>query len=105
MQEGLLLALGGTNTVAVLGLLAKVWLANRPTKIQQPLEVRAADESTPKAQCEERHGKLDDQVANLFGRVAAVERTQAAHDAQAAAMKTQLASMDAKLDTLLKRNR
>jgi len=105
MQEGLNinLMLSGATLASVLGLLAKVWLANRPQKIQQPLEVRAADGATPRAQCDERHEMIGDQLENLYGRVKAVEIKLSADSARLDAMGDQLKCMDGKLDTLLRR--
>ena len=105
MQDGLNinLMLSGATLASVLGLLAKVWLANRPQKIQQPLEIRAHEGATPRAQCDERHEMIGGQLENLYGRVKSIEIKQSADSARLDAVSDQLMNMDGKLDALLRR--
>jgi hypothetical protein len=105
MQDGLNLSivLNATTLLSVLGLAVKVYLSKQPQRIEQPLEVRAAAITTPKAQCDERHRIIDDQVSNVYCRLARLEREVAAHDATMAALRDRLDAMDAKLDILLAR--
>ena len=104
MQEGLNLnlVLNGATLLSVLGLFVKVYLSKQPQKIEQPIEVRAADEVTDKL-CNERHVSIKEQLDNLFAErnenKAVVAGLKATVDAQG----KQLSSMDQKLDILLKR--
>ena len=99
------LVLNGATLLSVAGLAAKVWLAGRPQKIEQPIEVRPAAACTPKDQCTERHAAIDRQVENIFARLGKVERDQSACDATIEAVQKQLASIDGKLDTLINARR
>ena len=104
MQEGLNLnlVLNGATLLSVLGLGVKVYLAGKAQKIEQPIEIRRADEVTDKL-CDERHKDIKNQLDNLF-----VERNEnkaivAGLKATVDAQGRQLSSMDQKLDILLKR--
>lgn len=103
MQEGLTLALSGTTLISVIGLAVKVWMRDRPHKIEQPIEVRSCRASTEKGQCDERHRLLNEQVTCLFARTENQGRQQAALAATQEAVEKQLASMDTKLDKLIAR--
>lgn len=107
MQEGLNLnlVLNGATLLSVIGLGVKVYLAGKATKIEQPIEVRAAACPIPKEQCNERHGALNDQIGNIYSRLSKVEREVSAYEAGHAALKERLDSMDSKLDALLKRGK
>ena len=105
MQDGLnlTLAISSANLIGVLGLAVRVWLKDRPQKLEQPIEVKPAASSTPREQCEERHGEILSWRDNMYGRVIRLENQQAAYEATQDAMKTQLSSMDGKLDRLIAR--
>jgi uncharacterized protein HemX len=105
MQDGLNLnlVLNGATLLSVLGLGVKVYLAGKAQKLEQPIEVKSVSDSTPKAQCDERHGIIGGQIENIYGRLKAVETSQAAYEATQEAMQKQLGSIDSKLDTLIKR--
>lgn len=107
MEEGLNLnlVLNGATLLSVLGLGVKVYLAGRAQRIEQPLSVRAADCSLPKEQCNERHATINDQIGNIYSRLARAERELSAYEAGHTALKERLDSMDAKLDALLKRGK
>ena len=105
MQEGLnfSVVLSGATLVSVLGLAVKVFLASKPQKIEQPIEVKHAACTTDKEKCDERHKLLNDQVTCLFARTELQGKQQSALAATQEAVEKQLASMDSKLDRLIAR--
>jgi hypothetical protein len=105
MEEGLNLNLmmNGATLGTVAALAVKVWLSGRAQKIEQPLEVRAAAQTTPRTHCDERHKILAEQIENMFARMGKVERENTSSIAKEEALEKQLASMDSKLDILLRR--
>jgi uncharacterized protein HemX len=106
MEEGLNLnlVLNGATLLSVLGLGVKVYLAGKTQKVgPQPFEVRHCQASTEKAQCDERHKLLNDQVTCLFARTELQGKQQSALAATQEAVEKQLASMDNKLDKLIAR--
>ena len=105
MQEGmnLNLVLNGATLLSVLGLGVKVYLAGRAQRIEQPLEIKAAESHTSRELCEERHAEIKRQMSNLFAHRDAKAEELAALSAKVDQQGDQLKSMDGKLDTLLKR--
>lgn len=103
MQDGMILALSGTNTVAVLTLIVNAWLKSRAQKIEQPIEIKPCPATTEKDKCDERHRMLNEQVVMLFARTELQGKEQAALAATQKAIGNQLASMDSKLDKLIAR--
>lgn len=103
MTEGLTIALNGATLLSVLGLAAKVYMASRPQKIEQPITVRAEGQVTPTRQCDERHGHIERQNENMFARMSSAEQRISALEATSLATKEQLSRMDKKLDVLLQR--
>ena len=106
MEEGLNLnlVLNGATLLSVIGLGVKVYLAGKTQKVgPQPFEVRHCPTSTEKAQCDERHKLLGEQVEVLFARTELQGKQQAALTATQEAVQRQLESMDSKLDRLIAR--
>lgn len=101
MQEGLTLALSGTTLMGVLGLAVKIWMKDRPQKIEQPLEVRTAQCSLSKEQCNERHHEIDKWRDNMYLRMIEMEKSRASDKATQAAIEKRLDSIDAKLDRMI----
>lgn len=98
------LVLSGASLISIIGIGAKLWVAQRGQKVgPQPFEVKAAPAHTPQGQCDERHHEIDSRTSNLFSRMSAVEQRVAAVEASHHALEKRLESMDAKLDRLLKR--
>jgi len=98
------LILSSASLISILGIGAKIWIANRPQKIgPQPFEVTAATRHTPQGQCDERHHDIDSRTSNLFSRMSAAEQRIAAVEASHLAQIARLESMDNKLDRLLSR--
>ena len=98
------LVLSGASLISILGLAAKLWIANRPQQMgPQPFEVRQSIAHTPTVQCDERHHELNSRTSNLFSRMSQAEQRIAAVEAAHAAQTARLESMDAKLDRLLSR--
>ena len=98
------MVLSGASLISILGLAAKLWIANRPQQMgPQPFEVKQSIAHTPTVQCDERHHELNSRTSNLFSRMSQAEQRIAAVEAAHAAQTARLESMDAKLDRLLSR--
>lgn len=104
MQEGLNvnLVLSSANLIGLIGIFVKLYMSKQPKKIEQPIEIKRADEVTDKL-CDERHKDIKAQLDNIF-----IERNEnraivAGLKATVDAQGRQLSSMDQKLDILLKR--
>jgi hypothetical protein len=98
------MVLSGASLISILGIGAKLWIANRPQQMgPQPFEVKQSVSHTPTVQCDERHLAIKSDTSNLFSRMSAAEQRIAAVEASHAAQQDQLKSMDAKLDKLLSR--
>ncbi len=96
------LVLSGASLISILGIGAKLWVAQRGQKVgPQPFEVKAAAASTPQQQCDERHREIGSQTSNLFARVSNCEQRLAAVEACQKALEKRLESIDGKLDRLL----
>ena len=103
MTEGLTIALNGATLLSVLGLAAKVYMASKPQKLEQPITVRAEGQVTPTGQCNERHVHLEKQSENMFARMSSAEQRISALEATQVACEKRLTSIDQKLDRLLDR--
>lgn len=103
--EGVKLLIGGGAVGSIVGAIAMYVNARRQrTEITpQPLDVRQADGTTPRFQCNERHASIDRQMENLFARMAIAETGLVAQRVTQETMKESLHSMDNKLDILLRR--
>jgi hypothetical protein len=98
------MVLSGASLISILGLAAKLWIANRPQQMgPQPFEVKQSVSHTPTLQCDERHIAINSNTSNLFSRMSAAEQRIAAVEASHAAQEKRLESMDSKLDKLLAR--
>lgn len=98
------MVLSGASLISILGIGAKLWIANRPQQMgPQPFEVKQSVSHTPTVQCDERHHELNSRTSNLFSRMSQAEQRIAAVEASHAAQEKRLESMDAKLDKLLAR--
>jgi hypothetical protein len=98
------LILSSASLISILGIGAKLWIANRGQRVgPQPFVVAAAERSTPQGQCDERHREIDSRTSNLFSRMSAAEQRIAAVEASHQAQIARLESMDGKLDRLLSR--
>jgi uncharacterized protein HemX len=103
MTEGLNLTLSAATLLSVIGIAAKVYMASKPQRIEQPLVVQKKESSTPTAQCDERHAHMEKQNENMFCRLSSAEQRISALEATSQATREQLSSMDKKLDRLLAR--
>jgi uncharacterized protein HemX len=103
MTEGLTIALNGATLLSVLGIAAKVYMASKPQRLEQPITVREEDQVTPTRQCDERHIHLEKQNENMFARMSSAEQRVSALEATSLATKDQLSRMEKKLDALLQR--
>ena len=101
MTEGLNLTLSAATLLSVIGIAAKVYLASKPQKIEQPLMVEKKDSPIPFGQCDERHNTIEEQTKNLFSRMNHAEQRIAAIEATQVACEKRLDSIDSKLDRLL----
>ena len=98
------MVLSGASLISILGIGAKLWIANRPQKISpQPFEVTQAVSHTPATQCDERHVGIKSDTTNLFYRMSAAEIKISAIESSLDAQKDQLKSIDSKIDKLLSR--
>ena len=68
------LVLSGASLISILGIGAKLWIANRPQQMgPQPFEVKQSVSHTPTVQCDERHHELNSRTSNLFSRMSQAE--------------------------------
>jgi uncharacterized protein HemX len=104
MTEGLNLTLSAATLLSAIGIAAKLYMAGKPQKIEQPVVVEKREHPTPSGQCDERHQTIEEQTKNLFSRMNHAEQRIAALEATSIATKEKLTSMDQKLDRLLERS-
>lgn len=104
MQEGLNLnlVLNGATLLGVIGLGVKVYLAGKAQKIEQPIDVRNAGSCFNAQLCEERHKLLDNHLTELYAKVNSARDAATETRATLTALKDQVASIDHKMDALLK---
>lgn len=105
MQEGLNLnlVLNGATLLSVIGLGVKVYLAGKPQKIEQPLDVRDAGSGYNHALCEQRHRTMDGQISDLYCKVHAARLESSEVKGALEALDKQVGSIDRKMDALLER--
>ena len=103
--DGIKLLIGGGAVGSIVGAIAMYVNARRQrTEITpQPLVVAKATGYTPREQCDDRHRILENQMDNLFPRMAIAEAAIASQRATQEASQKSLQSMDTKLDILLRR--
>lgn len=102
MTEGLNLTLSAATLLSMIGIAVKLYTANKPQKLEQPITTRQASEPIPSDQCHERHVSIDEQTKNLFSRMNHAEQRIAALEATQKACEKRLDSIDTKLDQLLR---
>ena len=110
MEDGISitgLTIGGAALTAIGGMVG-AWIRARMSRTEitpQPLEVRATRDLIDRSACGEYRAVNAADHSNLFARVSSAEQRIAAAEAALHAMNERLASMDGKLDTIIRRMR
>ena len=108
MQDGISitgLTIGGAALTAIGGVVG-AWIKARMGRTEitpQPLEVRPSRDLIDRSICTEYRAVNAADHSNLFARVSSAEQRIAAAEAALHAMGERLASMDGKLDTIIRR--
>lgn len=103
MEEGLNigLMLNGATLLSVLGLAAKFYLANKPQKIEQPLEVSSRPALAAERSLEAHMADNRSDHSNLFSRISESEKRIAALEAYQKSQSQQLNKIEHKIDRVL----
>lgn len=107
MQEGLTvnLVLSGATLVTVVSVAVRVWLSTRPQKIEQPLEIKDAEHHHYNSRlCEQRHQSLAGQITDIYAKLNSAREGLAEIRGSLASLKTQVSSIDGKMDKLLEKH-
>lgn len=106
MQEGLTvnLVISGATLVTVVSVAVRVWLSTRPQKIEQPLEIKDAEHHYNPRLCEQRHQGLAGQITDIYAKLNSAREGLAEIRGSLASLKTQVSSIDGKMDKLLEKH-
>ncbi len=105
MEDGfnLNLALSGATLLSVLGLAVKIYFANRPQKLEQPLEILTAKTMASEKALDEHIADNRIDHSNMFERISRTEQRVTRLEASVESQAKQLDRIDAKLDRVLEK--